>query len=329
MSSKRQSTAIDQQGHAQSCPDLYGETARLDFIIPRAWGRILLEPDRIHRLGISFERTGEKVRELEALVRARVPDYDLLNVATRIGHHDTDLFGVTEGRNPAWALITVHMLPQGERKTNSNDVIALLREEVGGFEGYKSIIVKPLEDAPVAGQPVEMEIIGNSETRFELADILTEFLEGREGVTEVWTSYKQGKDVVNLRLDHEALADRGLTVADVIETVRIAFDGRIVAELQTVDETLEYRLQFRPQVQGKLETLRNLTIINRAGLLPAAYGLGGSEPYLTPMTMVMVWGLLFGTFVTLILLPCLYAVDQDIRRVSVKLVRRVAGKGPA
>jgi len=31
------------------------------------------------------------------------------------------------------------------------------------------------------------------------------------------------------------------------------------------------------------------------------------------MVMAMAWGVAFGLFVTLFLLPCLYAVDRDIK----------------
>jgi multidrug efflux pump subunit AcrB len=216
--------------------------------------------------GASFEYTGEKTRQLEDLVREIVPSYDLLNITTQIGHHDTDLYGGQEGRNPAWALVSVFMRPQGERKTNSNDAIAELRHRLTTLQGYKSVQVRPIEDAPVAGKPVEVEIIGNSETRFDLADILSEFLASRAGVTEVWTSHRPGKDVVKLRLDYAALANRGLTVADVTQAVRIAFDGAVINELQTVEEKIEYRLQFRSRDQGKMETLRNLVLINPKGL---------------------------------------------------------------
>jgi len=362
------------------------------------------------------------------------------------------------------------------------------------------------------GQPVEVEIIGNDDSRHELADVLVDYLKKYDGTHNVVTSYKPGKDIVKLNLNHEALADRGLAVADVVRAVRIAFDGEVIDELQTIDEKIEYRLQFEPSQQGRMETLRDLTVINRhgapvslrgvarleerpgdaaikhyfgertltvyadidrskvsaeqinadlmrfvdeqrllqrfdrlrlwyggeleqqreslgnigfaflicslgiflllvivfnsftqpflimavipfgvtgvivgfglqgidlsfialigilgltgvlvndslvmidslnhkklaaeerflsddgiaqgarlrlrpivitsvttiAGLAPAAYGLGGSNPFMTPIVMAMVWGVGFGTFVSLILLPCLYAVDQDIRRV--------------
>jgi multidrug efflux pump subunit AcrB len=216
--------------------------------------------------GASFAYTSNKVKELETLVRDVVPKYDLLNVGTRIGQHDTDPYGVTEGRNPAWALITVYMKPQGERQSDSNDLIAELRQRVSHFQGYKSIHIEPLKDTPVQGKPVEVEVIGNNEDRFELAEILLAWLQQNPAVTEAWTSYKPGKDVVRLRLNHEALADKGLSVASVVETVRMAFDGQVIDELRTVDEKIEYRLQYRPQEQGKLVTLQNLTVINQHNL---------------------------------------------------------------
>ena len=60
-----------------------------------------------------------------------------------------------------------------------------------------------------------------------------------------------------------------------------------------------------------------------AGLFPTAYGIAGSNPFITPMVMAMFWGILFGTLMSLILLPCLYAAEQDIR----KLLGRSSAKG--
>lgn len=337
------------------------------------------------------------------------------------------------------------------------------------------------------------------------------------GVTEAWTSYKPGKEIIELNLDHSIMAGRGITTADVTRTVRVAFDGLIIDELQTVDEKIRYRLQYPPGEKGKLETLKNLFVINKngkpiplrgftdfesrggeasikhyfgkraitvyadidrkivdvktinddlakfideekllarfpgirawfggeleqqkealgdigfayllsvmaiffimvflfnsltqpflimiivpfgltgvivgfaiqglemsmlaligvlgltgvlvndslvmvthlnnirlskkgkkfltceeisegagkrlrpiiitslticAGLFPTAYGIAGSNPFITPLVMVMFWGILFGTFMSLILLPCLYAADQDIKRLFIKL----------
>jgi multidrug efflux pump subunit AcrB len=76
-------------------------------------------------------------------------------------------------------------------------------------------------------------------------------------------------------------------------------------------------LEIQAIAEGASQRLRPIvitTITTVAGLAPAAYGLGGDSPFLTPMIMTMMWGVVFGTLVTLILLPCLYATEQDLRK---------------
>ena len=43
-------------------------------------------------------------------------------------------------------------------------------------------------------------------------------------------------------------------------------------------------------------------------------GLGGLDPYISSMPLAIGWGLIFATPLTLVLVPCLYMVGQDIRR---------------
>lgn len=50
------------------------------------------------------------------------------------------------------------------------------------------------------------------------------------------------------------------------------------------------------------------------GLLPAAYGLGGEDRLIIPMTLAFTWGLLTGSFLTLIWIPCGYGIIDDISR---------------
>lgn len=49
-----------------------------------------------------------------------------------------------------------------------------------------------------------------------------------------------------------------------------------------------------------------------AGLLPLAYGIGGTDPYMGPMALALGWGLLFATPLTLVLIPSLYMIGNDI-----------------
>ncbi len=56
------------------------------------------------------------------------------------------------------------------------------------------------------------------------------------------------------------------------------------------------------------------TVTTIGGLLSMALGIGGAEPMLTPMAAVVVWGLMFSTTLTLLVVPCLYMIAEDVRK---------------
>lgn len=58
--------------------------------------------------------------------------------------------------------------------------------------------------------------------------------------------------------------------------------------------------------------LTSITTI--VGLMPLAYGIGGADTYMGPMALALGWGLLFATPLTLLLIPCLYLIGDDVKR---------------
>ncbi len=60
-----------------------------------------------------------------------------------------------------------------------------------------------------------------------------------------------------------------------------------------------------------------------AGLLPLAYGLGGSDPFIAPMALAIGYGLLFSTPLTLFLLPALYLIFNDISKQFKKITSTI------
>ena len=71
----------------------------------------------------------------------------------------------------------------------------------------------------------------------------------------------------------------------------------------TLVETVVGRM--RPIIVTALSTL--------GGVLPLAYGLGGYDAILSPMSLALGWGVLISTPVTLFLVPCLYTLANDLR----------------
>jgi multidrug efflux pump subunit AcrB len=57
---------------------------------------------------------------------------------------------------------------------------------------------------------------------------------------------------------------------------------------------------------SRLRPILLTSITTVAGLLPLAYGLGGTDVYMGPMSLTLGYGLLFSLPVVLIVIPCLY-----------------------
>lgn len=70
-------------------------------------------------------------------------------------------------------------------------------------------------------------------------------------------------------------------------------------------------IRLRPVMATSLTTM--------GGLFPTAYGVGGADAMLVPMTMAMAWGLTTGTILTIVWIPAGYAILDDL----MKLVNRI------
>ena len=80
------------------------------------------------------------------------------------------------------------------------------------------------------------------------------------------------------------------------------------------DKSLEKLSIHQWIVKGVKDRLRAVVLTSLttlAGILPLAYGLGGTDYLLQPMALALGYGLLFGTLMTLILLPCLYLMNVE------------------
>ncbi len=68
----------------------------------------------------------------------------------------------------------------------------------------------------------------------------------------------------------------------------------------------------------------SLTTIS--GLIPTAYGIGGSDSMLIPMTLAMAWGLTSGTILTLMWVPAAYAILEDWNAFLLNLINKRKNK---
>lgn len=83
-------------------------------------------------------------------------------------------------------------------------------------------------------------------------------------------------------------------------------------------EGMERRESIVRAGQMRIRPVFLTTITTAGGLMTVAYGIGGKDPFLVPMALTICWGISFATLLTLIVIPCIYSIVDDI---SLKLTR--------
>lgn len=87
-------------------------------------------------------------------------------------------------------------------------------------------------------------------------------------------------------------------------------------------------------VEGARERLRPILMTMGTtvlGMLPLCFGgtqIGGGGPPYYPMARAIVGGLVFSTVVSLLFLPTIYAILDDLRTATAKWLVRVRGSAP-
>ncbi len=66
-------------------------------------------------------------------------------------------------------------------------------------------------------------------------------------------------------------------------------------------------------ISHRLRPILITTLTTVAGLLPLAYGIGGSDPFMMPMALSLGYGLIVATPLTIFLVPCFYNIGEDLK----------------
>jgi multidrug efflux pump subunit AcrB len=95
----------------------------------------------------------------------------------------------------------------------------------------------------------------------------------------------------------------GVVINDAIVMI-----AKIEDELKKPSENIFHVIATTASTRLRAVVLTTLTTV--AGVLPTAYGVAGFDSMLSEMMLTMGWGLLFGTIITLILIPILYSYTK-------------------
>jgi multidrug efflux pump subunit AcrB len=218
-------------------------------------------------VGTPLETNSEKLKEIEKRI-ADLPRDELVSFSTRIGVAQSAVapFVLVESKNRAF--ITLNLTPYSKRSRSAEQIVEELRSKTHKLEGFEKIAYEVEGGAPPVGKPITIRIVGSDDTlRTKLTDSVEGFLANIKGVRDIDRDDKPGKNQVEVKIDYDKMPRLGLTVADIAQNIRIAYDGEAVTSVRYGEEDVEFRIMLQEKARKDLKYLNELLIPNRRGRL--------------------------------------------------------------
>lgn len=215
--------------------------------------------------GTPLEGTEAVVTALERQIPALVGG-DLLAVTSRTGHQHALALDRTQGSAENEAVISVLLHPERSQRTRTAaEWSEYLSDNLRVAEGVE-VVYEPKVLGPPVGRPVTIHVASNDdEARRATAAAVAERIGRVDGVVDVEMTERPGMRQIDLRLDHEQMALRGLDAEVVGMTLSAAFYGVRVSEVRDLDETTGFRVMFDPSSRRSLDDLLDTPMRNRRG----------------------------------------------------------------
>jgi len=212
--------------------------------------------------GTSLQATSDAVTKVEKML-ASLDKAELESYVTRVGAFGDD---VVNSESENFATIQVSLTPYANRQRMADQIVESLRSKTRQDKTFARVYYQIDSGGPPVGRPIFIRVVGNDDVlRTKLANAVEQFVKAQAGSKDVDRNDKPGKEQVEIKLDYAKLARVGVTVADVAQIVRIAYDGEVVTNVRYGDEDVDFRVIFDSAVRRDPDYLQALQIPNQSG----------------------------------------------------------------
>ena len=215
--------------------------------------------------GMALEQTEAVAADLaRQLLEATASDIEA--VTSRIGHQNIDSLEKSFGEADNEAVLIVQFRKDARNHTNAEWIERL----PGALQAPPDVKILYQSEyfGPPTDRPVTVHVLCNDDAaRRGVAFEVQQFLEATPGVIEVEVDERPGTPKIDLNLNYEKLALRGLDAKAVGQTLAAAFYGIEASEHRDLDHTTELRVQFDPAARGDLDALLETPVRAASGEL--------------------------------------------------------------
>ena len=194
---------------------------------------------------------------------------EVRNVVTQLGRPDdgTDVNGFDQ------AEMLVSLKPREEWVTahDREGLVDAMQRKVSDLPGVGFLFSQVIEDnvnEAVSGIKGELgiKLFGEDPTKLEeLADHIVKVIQDVPGAADVGRERLSGQPQIQIRVDRDAIARLGLSVADVQSVVETAFGGSVATKLLEGERSFGLVVKLAPGAVSDLQAIREIPVFGPAG----------------------------------------------------------------
>jgi cobalt-zinc-cadmium resistance protein CzcA len=229
-----------------------------EFVPRLREGSIVINTVRL--ASVSLDESVRYGTAIERTLLERFPD-EIERVWTRTGSAEvaTDPMGIELSD----VFITLAPRDRWTRAESQDELVAVMQEELSVLPGMRMIFTQPIEmrvNEMIAGirADVGVKLFGDDfDVLKDRAAAIQRVLEGIDGAADVVTEQVTGQPILEIRVDRDAIARRGIAARDVLDVVE-ALGTYEVGELQEgerrfpITVRIAGRYRVDPQAVGKI-----------------------------------------------------------------------------
>ena len=167
--------------------------------------------------------------------------------------------GMRGSRGDQFASLRVQLVESDRRETRNTEFITAWRERIEPAPGLETLSLTEVRGGP-PGRDVEVSLTGDDPAALKAAALeLASVLATVRGVSGIEDDMPFGQEQLIVRLTPQASA-LGLTVAEVGDQLRAAYDGRVAQIFQHEGEEIEVRVVLPDDERHDMASLDNLAV---------------------------------------------------------------------
>lgn len=212
--------------------------------------------------GSTLNATSEKIKEVESIL-SKLPEEEVRSYVTIIGEDRSEAanYGDIILQGNYFANTIIHLTPREKRSRTAKEIITQVKAELKKIEGFTKIEADLVNEGPPVGRAINISFISNDDVaRNEIAEDLKRYLNEQKGVSNIEDNIVAGKKQIAINFNYDLLSRNGLDPLRIAETIRAAFNGIVVTDLEWGGEEVDFRVMLDESSRNLDNTVRELTV---------------------------------------------------------------------